>query len=112
MKCPQCGTELHGTTKCSTCGKKGIPLQDIEVEYKEFPVSELLEIRKKHPSSELNESEASEIDNSKKQLPDRGKPVLQKQGNRFFLIPLLVFLFVVFLAGAYYFLHFLFRNHK
>jgi hypothetical protein len=48
MKCPDCGTELHGKDRCSKCGKKiELPQKDVEVEYKEFTLSEFLEIRKR-----------------------------------------------------------------
>ena len=46
MKCHFCGAELKGQSVCSRCGKRtGDPSQRIEVEYKDFKVSELLEIR-------------------------------------------------------------------
>ena len=52
MQCPHCGNELSGATLCSKCGRKvSLPKRDIEVEYKEFKVSELLEIRKSQQAS-------------------------------------------------------------
>ena len=48
MKCPECGQELKNAAKCGNCGKDISLLRNgLEVEYKEFPVSELLEIRQR-----------------------------------------------------------------
>ncbi len=48
MKCPLCGIDLEGKDKCSKCGRKIEDLlRGIEVEYKDFKVSEFLEIRQK-----------------------------------------------------------------
>lgn len=47
MKCPQCGFDLKGKDLCSRCGRKIEPVPEIEVEYKDFKVSEYLEIRRK-----------------------------------------------------------------
>jgi|WetSurSiteA1Bulk_404760.scaffolds.fasta_scaffold15701_1 ribosomal protein L32 len=51
-KCPFCGKEGISHTTCSKCGKNISPLpEEIEVEYKEFTLSEFLEIRKKQEQS-------------------------------------------------------------
>ena len=48
MKCPNCGKELNEKNVCIQCGKKAeSSAEDIEVRYKEFPKSELLEIHAK-----------------------------------------------------------------
>jgi DNA-directed RNA polymerase subunit RPC12/RpoP len=46
MKCTRCGTELKNKEVCPRCGGK-IASQDVEVEYKDFKISEFLEIRRK-----------------------------------------------------------------
>jgi len=48
MKCPHCGNELDGKDVCAKCGGK-VSMQEaeLEVEYKDFKISEFLEIRKK-----------------------------------------------------------------
>jgi ribosomal protein L32 len=52
MKCPFCGKEGISHTTCSKCGKNiSPPPEEIEVEYKEFTLSEFLEIRKKQEQS-------------------------------------------------------------
>lgn len=49
MNCPYCGCELKDKDICSSCGREIKSAQpDIEVEYKEFRISEFLEIRKTH----------------------------------------------------------------
>ena len=67
MKCPDCGSELDENTVCSHCGMKvENHEQEIEIEYKEFPKSEFLEIRKK-PKSETESAEIPvEKDHKKK----------------------------------------------
>jgi DNA-directed RNA polymerase subunit RPC12/RpoP len=47
MKCPHCGSDLKDTDLCSKCGRKVGPAPEIEVEYRDFKVSEYLEIRQK-----------------------------------------------------------------
>jgi hypothetical protein len=47
MNCPYCGCELKDEDICGSCGRDIKSAQpDIEVEYKEFKISEFLEIRK------------------------------------------------------------------
>ncbi len=59
MKCPECGHELNGKNMCEHCGKAEPPPEaDIQVEYKEFPVSEYLEIRKKFKQASEDENES------------------------------------------------------
>jgi len=67
MKCPDCGNELDENTVCSNCGMKvENHEQEIEIEYKEFPKSEFLEIRRK-PKSETESAEIPvEKDHKKK----------------------------------------------
>ena len=59
MKCPSCGADMKGNTVCSSCGKSIEDLSHgIEVEYKDFKVSELLEIRTKdHQPARSEKSE-------------------------------------------------------
>ncbi|MEW6569591.1 MAG: hypothetical protein AB1390_00230 [Nitrospirota bacterium] len=61
MKCPDCGHEWDGA-KCIHCEKKlQTPQHEIEVEYKEFKISELLEIRKKHRKKSLPKGHREKI---------------------------------------------------
>jgi hypothetical protein len=45
MKCPQCGNETGPGKACERCGEELPPRKEVEVEYKEFSVSELLDIK-------------------------------------------------------------------
>ncbi|MDQ7787008.1 MAG: hypothetical protein RDU01_05325 [Thermodesulfovibrionales bacterium] len=48
MNCPFCGQEASAGEICNHCGRKiNKPADDLEIEYKEFTLSEFLEIRKK-----------------------------------------------------------------
>lgn len=60
MRCPRCDSDITGKSKCSKCGLDIAGLQGkIEVEYKDFKTSELLEIRhKKQAANEQEEIEA------------------------------------------------------
>ena len=115
MQCPHCGNEVSGAMLCSKCGRKaGLPTRDIEVEYKEFKVSELLEIRK--PQQASPDKDKGEPGTVKKddlfslQPPAKmtGKPAPGRGTKR--LLAALLFILILFglAAGAYYFLRFLF----
>jgi hypothetical protein len=45
MLCPHCGEETTPGRACGRCGKALPPKKEVEVEYKEFRVTELLDIR-------------------------------------------------------------------
>jgi DNA-directed RNA polymerase subunit RPC12/RpoP len=47
MKCSRCGADLKDKDICGKCGKKFDSGPEIEIEYKDFKVSEYLEIRKR-----------------------------------------------------------------
>jgi DNA-directed RNA polymerase subunit RPC12/RpoP len=70
MKCPHCGSDLKGKDLCSRCGKKIEPVPEIEVEYKDFKVSEYLEIRQKeHKTSSGTEAGAHE--GKRQEIPNK-----------------------------------------
>jgi hypothetical protein len=45
MKCPHCGKETKNEEACEHCRKALLPLQGMEVRYKDFKLSELLDIK-------------------------------------------------------------------
>jgi hypothetical protein len=115
MQCPHCGNEVSGEMYCSKCGRKvSPPKRDIEVEYKEFKVSEFLEIRK--PQQESQGEETSETGTEQKGGPFSlqppanmtGKPAPGRGTKRLLIAFLLILIFFGLVAGAYYFLRFLF----
>lgn len=50
MECPHCEEEITTGNKCKKCGKETLPSKEMEVQYKEFKVSELLDIRMPSPA--------------------------------------------------------------
>jgi hypothetical protein len=114
MQCPHCGNELSGEMPCSKCGRKVSPKGDIEVEYKEFKVSEFLEIRKSQQESRAEGT--SEPGTEQKGGPfslqspanSTEKPTQGRRTKRLLITFLLILIFFGLVAGAYYFLRFLF----
>ncbi|MEW6052338.1 MAG: hypothetical protein AB1552_00925 [Nitrospirota bacterium] len=123
MKCPYCGEELKGKDVCAGCGKK-VPRPDaeLEVEYKDFKISEFLEIRKKQQTSGNGEPKASErrslrspgkssgTGQKKTARPRTRKPGKRSQKKEYTLmrILLIVLAAIVMAGGAYFFLRTLF----
>ncbi len=66
MKCPVCGKKLEKAVRCDNCGNDMSPRSrnGLEVEYKEFPVSELLEIRQKPQTDRLRRNGVSNTPDS------------------------------------------------
>ncbi|MCL5024665.1 MAG: hypothetical protein M1497_15125 [Nitrospirae bacterium] len=61
MKCPRCGAEVKGQDVCGGCGKKfERPRGDIEVEYKDFKISEFLEIRSRNRRTGAGDTQGEE----------------------------------------------------
>jgi hypothetical protein len=119
MKCPHCGNESNRKDVCSRCREKmEMPEQMIEVEYKEFKVSEFMEIRKKKQNSGKGTGKAVTEGAGAEEEGDRtaanaGIPAThvlllrQKGKRRIFFIAILVFVVLAVITGAYYLLRFL-----
>ena len=45
MECPHCGEEISSGNECKKCSRRFVPSEEMEIQYKEFKVSELLDIR-------------------------------------------------------------------
>jgi len=75
MKCPHCDAEMSAQKKCGKCGFEVADDRDeVEVEYKDFKTSELLEIRHRKqtapPAAGTNISaEQSAMDAVKGEIP-------------------------------------------
>jgi hypothetical protein len=126
MKCPDCGAELHGKDRCSKCGKKiEIPQKDVEVEYKEFTLSEFLEIRKK-PDVSGSDADTSTPEENKQQkafhetaskipLPAKVSEIkaengkTEKRNKRLFPAVILFLLIAASIAAAFFLIKYLFR---
>lgn len=126
MKCPDCGTELHGKDRCSKCGKKiELSQKDVEVEYKEFTLSEFLEIRKR-PDVSGSDADTSTLEETKQQkafhetarkipLPAKVSEIkaeqakTEKRDKKSFPALILFLLIAAFIAAAFFLIKFLFR---
>ena len=111
MKCPSCGKALEGKDICSRCGKKvDIPEQEWEIEYKEFKISELLEIRRKQQKSHANGAGSTTVDENKKPkiLKQEARRVTHDKRKNFIIVAIVILLILAFIAEAYYFLRVLF----
>lgn len=117
MKCPHCGNESKRKDVCSRCGEKmEMPEQTIEVEYKEFKVSEFMEIRKRRQNSgkgtekALTEGAGTEEDDrtaGNAGIPATHVSLRQKGKRRMFFIAVLLLVVLAVISGAYYLLRFL-----
>ena len=115
MQCPHCGNEVSGEMPCSKCGRNvSPPKRDIEVEYKEFKVSEFLEIRKSQQesraegTSEPGTEQKGGLSSLQPPANITGKPMPGRRTKRLLIAFLLILIFFGLVAGAYYFLRFLF----
>jgi hypothetical protein len=126
MKCPDCGTELHGKDRCSKCGKKiELPQKDVEVEYKEFTLSEFLEIRKRADVSG-SDADTSTPEDTKQQkafhetagkipLPAKASEIKAEQANtekkdkKLFPAVMIFLLIAASIAAAFFIIKYLFR---
>jgi len=119
MKCPHCGNESRRKDVCSRCGEKiEVPEQAIEVEYKEFKVSEFMEIRKKRQNSRRKVPEKAITEGAGREekgyrtagnagiAAPRVSQRLEGRRRRFF-IAVLVLLVLSVITGAYCLLKFL-----
>ena len=95
----------------------GVPEQTIEVEYKEFKVSEFMEIRKKRQNSRKGTEKALTEGAGKggedyrtagnAGIPAARSSLLQGGKRKRFLIAVLVLVVLAVITGAYYLLKFL-----
>lgn len=73
MKCPHCGSEIPEGAQCKTCG--------MEIHYKDFKGSEMLDIRIPSPSPgqrKKGKQESSSVEGKEHAAP--GKPPAEKSG--------------------------------
>ena len=103
MKCPHCGGEIPAGTQCKTCG--------MEVQYKDFRGSEMLDIRIPSPPPTPKEKVKQEFASSPKKdgstlkQPSAEKPKPNKPG--FFLLAAIAIILAA--ISWYYLLTFLLK---
>lgn len=129
MKCPHCGNELDGKDICAKCGGK-VSMQEagLEVEYKDFKISEFLEIRKKqqkpgngepnipagvrkkqkgsHKSSGSGLSDEKPVKSAKRGT----RQVTQVKKNSLMMIVIIVLIALAVIFGAYFLMQTMFEK--
>jgi hypothetical protein len=91
-KCPHCGRETKAEKVCGHCGKDLLSPRGMEVQYKDFKVTELLDIKmpgQAPPRKESGKADAGR--DAMKELPAGGNPVGEKR-SRFALAAVIIFL--------------------
>ena len=109
MRCSYCGSETGEKDICAVCGKKQKgPDSDVEVEYKEFKISEFLEIRKKQKT--LEGARRSRKTTGRRADDRKGGreviPGIERSEARFPAIIIVILSVIAALAWLFYFLRF------
>jgi hypothetical protein len=93
MRCPRCGADIADKEACGKCGLNSADYRkDIEVKYKDFKTSELLEIRQKKQSiPPLEEPEAA----------GKQTAIFHKTEKRSFPFFAIVLLILALISGAF-----------
>jgi hypothetical protein len=111
MECPRCGEEMAAGKECQNqkCGKGALPAKEMEVQYKEFKVSELLDIRMTSPPPSGAEGEKPEYAQGK--ADGSVRPAHPNKGPSARKMPLVLAAFIALLAvvAGFYLLRFLFH---
>ncbi len=82
MKCPYCGEETQAEKACDKCGRDLEPNKGLEIEYKEFKISELLDIKmtKKGPDGQAMKRPAGRQE--KRNLFRKDRSTLRRRPGR------------------------------
>ena len=116
MKCPYCDAVLNGENICGVCEKKiEIPGQEVEIEYKEFKISEFLEIRKKQEKShsgtacekagkDLRKTSGKSygISGAESRNNKKAETRTEETGKNLFWIVIIITVIAAVVAGAFY----------
>ncbi len=105
MKCPRCDADISTQKKCSKCGFNVADNRDeLEVEYKDFKTSELLEIRHKKqttpPAAETKIfMEQPGEDVIKREIPANPSPEAKK--SSFPILTVVVLILALIIGGLF-----------
>ncbi len=113
MKCPKCATDITGKRKCSKCGLDFAgSKEEIEVQYKDFKTSELLEIRhKKQAAHEHEEIKTLREHKGEKALKrEASGEALCKDDKKPFPFLAAMVLIVMLIAGVFLILRYFIRR--
>ena len=101
MKCPRCAADISTQKKCSKCGYNVDDNQDeLEVEFKDFKTSELLEIRHKK-QTKSPDAETKMIMNQpgedliNREVPANPAPEAKKSSFSIFAVVLLILALII-----------------
>jgi hypothetical protein len=92
MKCPRCGKETAEEKFCSHCGKPLPADQRVEVTYRDFKVTELLDIKMPGQTSAPQESRGPEEERGNKPEAFAGDTLPRKNGKRVAATSILILL--------------------
>ena len=110
MKCPRCDADLTAQRKCGKCGLNVDDYgKELEVEYKDFKTSELLEIRqKRHPGHSATESTTVK-ERPMGKATDTKVPAKSSSDDekKFLLIVVIVVLALMLITGTFFLFRYL-----
>lgn len=104
MKCPRCDTDITGKSKCSKCGVEIAGSRDeVEVEYKDFKTSELLEIRHKKQAAHDHEEIKTVREHKGEKAGKSEAPwtIFYREEKKALLFPVVLALVLTLIAGAF-----------
>jgi hypothetical protein len=105
VKCPHCGEEIREGKACEKRGKESVPSNGMEVQYKEFKVSEMLDIKMPvratsgkpaHKSETLQEKEAG--------VKKASSPSEKHSGDKRLVIVIAVVIIIIFVIASLFLL--------
>lgn len=109
MECPHCGEEITAGNECKKCGKAAESPKEMEIKYKEFKVSELLDIRMTSHIPSRKEMKKTEPAPEKRDGSNRNAyPIREPSAKKPLLVVTAVIAFLAVVAG-FYLLRFLFH---
>jgi uncharacterized membrane protein YvbJ len=113
MKCPNCGNDMDAKDVCDKCGKKAeVEKPEVEIEYKEFKLSEFLEIRKKQKVSggqeEFLEAGTKIFEGKMRQSAEETESTAKEEKRSVSAMVLIILVIIATIACIFYLLrHFL-----
>jgi hypothetical protein len=105
MKCPRCGEETSPGKTCEGCGEVLPVPKEVEVEYKEFRISELLDIKMSERAGADRSETGDEHPGWRDTEPPAVYPAKTEAGRRKSLVVIMTFVVFVIaaIAGLYFF---------
>jgi len=108
MECPRCGEEITDGTECKKCRKGAVPPKEMEIQYKEFKISELLDIRMTSHISSGEEIKKSEFVPEKGDGSNRAARASKEPYDKKTLLVVTVVISLLAVIAGFYLLRFLF----